>query len=92
MTSTYKIDYLMLNVSRNTKGDCAIVLKVDTSTTPPTICSTVLIDGGYTGKMSYLIHNTMRRIKASYQVEDLRFDAIVISHWDQVSTASRTPS
>ncbi len=64
---------------------------VDRNAQPgPKIEKAVLVDAGLSGSMVDNIIDTMTKIKAEYVATEnfkygcLQFDAVVISHWDQV--------
>ena len=96
MAKYYDVDYYMLNASLDTKGDSAIALLVlkDPAVTKPigTIKSAVLIDGGNGAKTASLIVKAIGKIQSNYTDYApgatppvyFKFDAIVITHWDEV--------
>ena len=81
--STWKVDYYQINVSVDGKGDAAIALKVNMTTTPGKVESAVLIDGGNGDETADLILKTLQDIEKEYG-ELVKLDAISLSHWDQV--------
>lgn len=82
----YGIDSFHIAVGQ---GDAAIHLLVDVPADPtvkPTVISATLIDGGQEiGRGLKGIQNTMKIIAKKYTLDPkgLRFDSIVITHWDE---------
>ena len=90
-TKSWTVDYFQINGSADSVGESAIILLVDKNGTKgPQIEKAVLVDAGYSGSMLDNLIDTMIKIKAEYQATEdfkfgcLQFDAVVISHWDQV--------
>ena len=91
------VEYFQVNGSDDSVGECAILLLVnkDPSLTKNkgktgTIKKAVLIDAGYSSFCIENLKKTMVEIQSKYEAFDnykygcLQFDAVVISHWDQV--------
>ena len=97
-TVRYEVDLYQINVSKESHGDCAILLLVkkgldtDAKKTPPavgTIVSTVIIDGGNSTEVAKQIQTTVAEIERTYTFTTdsgrLKYDAVVVTHWDGVS-------
>lgn len=86
-TKNWAVKLFQLNPVANEKGESGIVILLDQSDKQrPKIKRCVLIDGGNGSKISQLIVDTMDRIGPMYGGVRATFDAVVISHWDNVST------
>ena len=92
---SWVVDYFQINGSADSVGESAIILlvdkKFDTNGTPVSeIKKAVLVDAGLSGNMVDNLVDTMIKIKATYVATEnytygcLQFDAVVLSHWDQV--------
>lgn len=88
----WSVEYFQINGCYDSVGECATVLLVDTQPTDGTapkkrIVSAVLIDTGQGENIVKNLVATMNDIKAQYSgiptAECLKFDAIIISHWDK---------
>lgn len=93
MTSPYyRVDYYQLNAGLDCKGDCAIVLLVRINPTVDlfkgTIKKAVIIDVGNAEKIARLLEYTIDKLQTQYlgygSGQTLKFDAVSISHWDDV--------
>ncbi|MCJ1309778.1 hypothetical protein MMC25_003439 [Agyrium rufum] len=88
-TETRSVHSFHINIG---VGDCSIHLLVDDSdkTKKPIVYRAVLIDGGEIGlDVNSIIKNAIASIEASYDFKtvtsfrkSLRFDAIMVTHWD----------
>ena len=80
----YLIEYYQVNIGT---GDCEIVLVLEDATPKPKVYKAVLIDGG-----SRISDQSLNNIRATFEDiqdkhyangEDIKFDAVIISHWDE---------
>lgn len=83
-TVTYPVDYYQVNIG---VGDCEIILLLEdpgSPTLPANLLRAVLIDGGQDGGRITNIQATIRVIEDKYSLKagSLKFDAMVITHWD----------
>lgn len=90
MAITYKVEHYQINCSIERKGEAAILLLVsvdDAQVAPAGIAiqKAILIDSGFNYNAVWNIHATICDIEAVYG-PDFKFDAVVITHWDNVRT------
>ena len=75
----YSVNYYQVNAGT---GDCEIVLLLNNK--KQTIEKAVLIDGGEpTAYYLMNIRKTFDSIKQAFSLKTLKFDAVIITHWDE---------
>ena len=78
----YSVNYYQVNAGT---GDCEIVLLLNNKiSSKQTIEKAVLIDGGEpTAYYLMNIRKTFDSIRQAFKPEPLKFDAVIITHWDE---------
>ena len=89
MTITFKVEYYQINCGGDGIGEAAIILliKTDSTKTAPndkTVDKAVLLDAGFKDGARDNIYKTIIEIGTTFGLGYLKFDAVVITHWDRV--------
>jgi hypothetical protein len=83
MATTYEVELYQINCSLDGAGESGIILLVSVTGFIRKLVKAVLIDTGYGLESVKKISASIKTIRSSYG--DFKFDAFVMSHWDEVS-------